>query len=179
MLPPGHIAAGYLVTRVVLYFGPQFAAAQHNELMLWGIFFSFAPDLDMFYTFYRTRRLTITDDDPSHREYYSHAPILWLLVGLGIYFLATDAFIKYVGLLLWIGSWTHFALDSIQHGVMWGWPLSRETYALKDHNKKSGIRESGFWRFWVKFIDFYATKMTLSFTVEISLVILAIALFLW
>lgn len=174
MLPPGHIATGYLVAKTVLHFGPKFTLQQTHILLALGAFFGFAPDLDMLYEFWQVKRLELYDDDPSHREYVSHAPVLWLIAGLAIYFLARDPFYKYMGLMVWLGSWSHFALDTIQHGVMWLWPYSKETYALKDRNLKSHLRERGFFAYWLEFLKFYATKVTLSFTIEICLIIAAL-----
>ncbi len=177
MLPPGHIAAGYLVAKTVLHFSPALPAVQRHWLLFWGAFFGFAPDLDMFYLFYRVKRLTVTDDDPNHRELYTHAPVLWLIAGLSIFFLAVDPFWKIFGLLVWLGSWSHFLLDTIQHGVMWAWPVRRKPYAFIGGLVKSHLRPIGFWNFWVQFIRFYATEMAVSFWIDVGIITAALVFF--
>jgi membrane-bound metal-dependent hydrolase YbcI (DUF457 family) len=181
MLPPGHIAAGYLVAKAVLEIGhPSFSSGQTNTLLFLGAFFAFAPDLDFLYLLFTAGRFTTHDEDPSHREFISHAPILWCIAGLLIYFLGSSLFIKYIGLLLWLCSWSHFALDTIiPDGVMWAWPFNKKTYTFVGRKEtKTHITEKRFIPFWLEFIQFYATKMALSFYIEIGLLILAAFVFL-
>ena len=53
MLPTGHVAAGYLTGYALLKFSNSgFTLAQHQQLIFWGMFFGFAPDLDMFFLFF-------------------------------------------------------------------------------------------------------------------------------
>src|SRR5579864_7278991 len=121
MLPPGHVAAGYLVTKTLLNIAkPAVTAVQLNRLLWWGVFFSFAPDLDNFVAFAIVRGWWYKPgtDSSIHRRFYSHVPLLWLIPGLLIYLVATSPYVRYIGLLLWLGSWTHFILDSIDYGVM-------------------------------------------------------------
>ena len=99
MLPPGHIAAGFLTAEVLLKFvHPNLTPAEYNQLIWWGMFFSFAPDLDSFVSFAREKAFIILDPEKNnHRKYLSHAPILWAVAGLLIYFLAPSTYIKYIG----------------------------------------------------------------------------------
>ena len=175
MLPPGHIAAGFLTAQALLAFTDHsFSSVQMAQLSFIGAFFRFAPDLDCFYSFFRLKRFTITDDDPSHRKYYSHAPMLWLITGLVIWFFASDPFLKYTGLLVWLGSWSHFLLDTIQHGVMWAWPFTSNIFAIKDRGMKFHIAETKFFPFWFQFVKLYMTKAALSFYIEIAIILVAL-----
>lgn len=177
MLPPGHVAAGYLTAEVLLKFAhPQLSATQQNQLLWWGIFFGFAPDLDYFYVFFREHAFTVKDSSKNnHRRLISHAPILWLIVGLVIYFLSTDVYYKILGLLLWLASWSHFILDSIEDGVMWLWPISTKQFALR-HPKNLIVEDSNFFSHWVKFIKQYATQR-LSFIFEVLIILAALIVY--
>ena len=179
MPPPGHIAAGYLVARALFHFNhPAFTSTQITNLIWLGTFFGFAPDLDFFYTLFRIKRWTVREDGENHRNYVSHVPIIWLAAGLAVYFLTSDPFVKYVGLLLWLGSWSHFILDTFSYGIMWAWPFSREVFAFKNKKIRIDIEEQRFLPFWIKFVQVYATKAWLSFSLEVGLIIAASVVFL-
>jgi len=175
MLPPGHIAAGYLTAKALLkIIHPQITAAQQNHLLAWGMFFGFAPDLDTFYTFFKVKAFTgSTQEKNNHRHFLSHAPVLWLIAGLLIYFLAPSEYIKLIGLLVWLGSWSHFLLDSIEYGIMWLWPFSKKQYALKRINIVVGRKQ--FWGYWIDFLKVYTTRY--SFYLEIIVILTAIIVY--
>src|SRR5258707_1017416 len=128
MLPPGHIAAGYLTAKVLLHFSHEgLTQVQQTRLVWWAIFFGFAPDLDMFLSFFKEKALVVKNvNKNNHRRFYSHAPVLWLITGLMIYIFASTPYFKIFGLLLWLGAWSHFILDSIDYGIMWLWPFSKQ-----------------------------------------------------
>lgn len=172
MLPPGHIAGGFLAAYGLLKITkPDLAPAQVDQLLWLGAFFGFAPDLDYFVSFFKERSLTVRDfEKNTHRQFISHAPLVWLAVGLLIYFLASSIFVKYLGLVIWLGSWTHFIADSVEYGVMWLWPFSTKYIGLipRDYLK---ITEPGFWRYWVKFVKLYTKAV--SFYLEILVIIVA------
>ena len=176
MLPPGHIAAGFLTAKAFLHFAhPELTSQQQNNLLWWGMFFGFAPDLDYFLAFAREKAFKISDfEKNSHRRFLTHAPVLWLIAGLLIYFSAQSAFYKMFGLLVWLGSWSHFLLDSLEYGVMWLWPLSGKYYGLRKvpHVK---INEPNFFKFWWKFILLYFKSV--SIYLEILIIIVAIVVF--
>ncbi len=175
MLPPGHTAAGYLVAYSLLKIAkPELPTEQINQLLLLGAFFGFSPDLDMFVAFAKAKAFTFSEKYVSHRRFYSHAPVLWLIPGLIIYFLATSVFIKYVGLLLWLGSWSHFIIDSVQYGIMWLWPFSSNVYALKDQGIDLVNKEKGFFKYWLYFLRLYKEKFQITFYLEILIILLAI-----
>ena len=177
MLPPGHIAAGYLTAEVLLHtIHPALSQNQQTQLLWWGMFFGFAPDLDYFYVFFRQRAFTVKDSNKAnHRKFLTHAPVLWLIAGLVIYFLSADVYYKTLGLLLWLASWSHFILDSIEDGVMWLWPLSSKQYAFR-FPEDLVIKEDSFFRYWWKFLVSYS-KQRLTFYLEIFIILTALIIY--
>jgi membrane-bound metal-dependent hydrolase YbcI (DUF457 family) len=173
MLPPGHIAAGFLTAKALLHFAhPGLSAAQQTHLLWWGAFFGFAPDLDNFVAFAKVRAWWYKPgtDSNIHRRFYSHLPVLWLFAGLLIYVFAWSPYYKMFGLVVWLGSWSHFLLDSIDiYGIMWLWPFNKEIWALKDRGVDVKINSKGFFEFWFNFLKFYVTRWT--FYVELVLLI--------
>ena len=178
MLPPGHIAAGFLTAKVLLEVThPALSQAQQNQLLLWGMLFGFAPDLDFFYAFFKTKSLLIVGEkDVTHRKFWSHAPILWLIAGLLIYFLSGSEYWKLVGLLVWLGSWSHFALDSIEYGIMWLWPLDKKVYAFKNREVRLVIPEKNVFKHSWQFLKIYST--TVTFYLELIIILSAIFIYL-
>ncbi len=170
MLPLGHIAAGYLVSHTLLATThPPLTLSDQQYLIWWGVFFGFAPDLDTFFIFKRTKRF-IGSDEIDHRKFYSHAPVIWLIAGLAVFLIAVlvgSLFFKYLGILIWLCSWTHFVLDSIQQGIMWLWPWRKSKFALGKKDIKEGIISQKFLAYWINFLKFYITKMKLSFYLEL------------
>jgi hypothetical protein len=175
MLPPGHIAAGFIVAKSLLVFTQAgFDQSQTNTLLFLGAFFSFAPDLDMFYAFVKTRSFTIPGTQINHRAYLTHSPLLWLALGLSIYFFSSDPLIQYTGLLLWLGSWSHFVLDSLKVGVRWLYPFSKKFYALEGPGNQENTPQKSFFAFWwYHFIHIYIKKFTSTFILEIILLLSA------
>lgn len=172
MLPPGHIAAGFLTAKVLLHFvHPQLSAAQQTHLLWWGMFFGFAPDLDNFVAFAKVRAWWYKKgvDNTIHRRFYSHLPALWFIAGLLIYFFAQSPYYKMFGQLVWLGSWSHFLLDSIEYGIMWLWPFNKEIWALKNRGVNNGIAGESFFEYWLNFLKIYITRWT--FIVEIIIII--------
>jgi membrane-bound metal-dependent hydrolase YbcI (DUF457 family) len=163
MLPPGHIAAGYLTAYALIKITkPDLDPSQINQLLLWGMWWGFAPDLDNFVAFLKIKSWWYKpgNDGSIHRKFYSHIPLLWIIPGLAIYFIAQDPYIKLVGLLVWLGSWSHFLLDSIEFGVMWLWPWNKEVWALKDRGVTWKFEGNGFVNYWANFLKAYSTKWT-------------------
>ncbi len=164
MLPPGHIAAGYLTAYGLLkVLKPDLAPTEIHQLYLWGMFWGFVPDLDTFYYFFRNGNWLVAGTEglkKNHRQYYSHAPILWLIAGLLVYFLVTSVYLKIVGLLIWLGAWSHFLLDSVEYGIMWLWPFSKKLYALKNREVKIVIEEKNFFKHCFLFIKLYAKRLS-------------------
>ena len=177
MLPPGHIAAGFLTAKALLHFAhPGLTQSQQTHLLWWGTFFGFAPDLDNFVAFAKVRALWYKKgvDNTIHRKFYTHLPILWLITGLLIYFCAQSPYYKTFGLLVWLGSWSHFVLDSIDlYGIMWLWPFNKQIWALKNRGIEVKISADNFFTYWLKFLKFYVT----TWTFFVELVLLTTVLF--
>lgn len=176
MLPVGHIAAGYLVGEALLKFvHPPLPAEQARQLLAWAMFCGFMPDLDMFYFFIKHKTFLVAADDASrdpHRKFISHEPVWWLLAGLLVYFSARSFYWKYAGLLLWLGSWSHFILDSIEYGIPWLAPFSKKLYALKNPEYKSVVKERHFIKHTAAFLKTYGRRLT--FYLEILIIVSAI-----
>lgn len=175
MLPPGHVAAGFLTAHaMVKVLRPDLTAAELQQFLLLGAFFGFAPDLDTFVAFAKVKSLTFeggVKDSANHRKFVSHAPVLWLLAGLLVYGFADGEFAKLAGLLLWLASWSHFLLDTIQYGIMWLWPVRSEIYAMLDRGVSVPVLAHGFWGYWWGFLKSYSRKT--SFYLELLIIAIA------
>ena len=182
MLPPGHIAGGYLVTRELLKVVPyHFNHEQTNWLYFWGMFFAFSPDLDFFYTFFKQKKFTGITKDNNHRDLLSHVPILWFIGSAILFLLSRSDFMHMVAILLWACSWSHFLLDSIQDGVMWLWPLTRKRFALipikNPVDFSASIANDGdksFFGYWWYFTKQVAINLPILVSCEILLIIIAV-----
>lgn len=182
MLPTGHIAGGYLVAKAVLAIAhPALSVADQEHLIWWTMFFSFAPDLDMFIMFFKLKKFR-GEHGHNHRTSWFHAPVLWLVAGLILSLIGwgmSRTFIEYLGLLLWLGSWSHFVFDSIQDGIMWRWPFSSEFVPLvgtmPDHNAPHPT--GGFFSYWSGAVKSYAVTEPWPFYLEFILIISALVVF--
>jgi len=180
MLPPGHAAAGFLVAKTLIELTqPQLSNTQVNNLLVAGAFFGFAPDLDMFYAFFKAKGFTLQNKAINHREYITHHPFFWLALGLLIVALAQNQFWQYFGILVWLGSWSHFLLDSHFVGVMWLWPFSNKFYAIKNPGQREEHNVQGFFNFWFSFVTKVYPKITppTFYTEIVLLIVTAIILF--
>lgn len=120
MLPPGHIAGGYIASFGILkLLKPDLDPSQINILLALGTFFGFAPDLDHFLAFARIKRFTVPNDRINHRHFISHAPFLWLAVCAALFLLFPDPLFRYGLIVVLAGSWSHFILDSFSYGIKW------------------------------------------------------------
>ncbi len=183
MLPPGHIAGGYLTAEFLLRtFHFNISNHQRHLLEFVGIFFGFAPDLDFFLAFYKARQLKIDHRKANHRKYFTHAPVLWMIAGIIIYLSAATDFYRALGLIVWLSSWSHFILDS-EWGIMWAWPFSKRLYPFSKmyyQNKYSAAvadqteeeMQQGFWKYWKNVVFSFYSKP--SGWIEILIIIIAI-----
>ncbi len=178
MLPPGHIAAGYLVGELVVHtLGINLPQQQKVQLVLWATFFGFAPDLDMFYAFFKERAFVINKEKIDHRTYITHRPLSWLLLGLIIWVFAPSHNWQLVGMLAWFGGWSHMVLDSIQYGVPWLWPLNTKLYAMCDTGKKLRNPNTHFWKYWFEFVRLYTQHFFLTLVLEAVVIFTALVVF--
>lgn len=178
MLPPGHIAAGYLTAYEIIKIGkPELSQHQINELLVVGAIAGFIPDLDMFAAFAKVRSFTITDGKTNHRKFWSHSPLIWMAIGLVIYFtawIASSTFFEYFGLIFWLGSWSHFILDSLDYGIHWFWPFSEQLFAVRNKEINLPNDEKEFFKYWWQFLKMYTQKLNFTFYTEIAILALAI-----
>ncbi len=177
MLPPGHIAAGYLTAKILtssLHY--NLTATQVNEISLIGAIIAFIPDLDFFFAFAKIKRLRIDSEAVNHRKLFTHTPIFWLVIGLIIFFVASTDFGKVIGLVVWLSAWSHLILDS-EWGIMWLWPAAKrffpfsESFYKRRYQFKHRQSES-FWKYWFWVaVDEYRG---LSGFIEILIIVLAL-----
>jgi inner membrane protein len=172
MLPFGHLAAGYLVADSLLK-SSGLSPAEAQSLMLWGVFFAFAPDLDFFYVFAKQKSLTVKGKE-NHRDYWTHRPMLWLAAGLAIIALSRDMYWLWFGIILWLCSWSHFVLDSLRTGVRWLWPFDGRFFALREPGAIEENPAKGFFRHWINMISLYRKRAPLAFYLEIAIVATAV-----
>ena len=177
MLPPGHIAAGFLVAEGLLaVINPALTSNEFNALLFTGAFFGFVPDLDMFYAFFKARGFTIPGTKINHRAYLTHRPLFWLGVASIVFIFAPSEFWKLFAVLVWLGTWSHFVLDSLKVGVMWLWPFTNKFYALKSAGEKEDNKSKGFFKYWFTHLTyFYPKKFTSTFVLEIIILFVSYA----
>jgi len=172
MLPFGHLAAGYLIADSLAK-ASGLPPNQAASLTWWGIFFAFAPDLDVFYSFWKAGGFTPPDNSHNHRGYFTHGPLLWLTAGSCLFLFGPTAYWRFLGLLLWLCSWSHFVLDSGRTGVPWLWPFRRRLYAFREPGVVEGNPAKGFFPYWLNMLRLYKEKAPLVFWLEIALVLVA------
>ncbi|MCX6715863.1 MAG: metal-dependent hydrolase [Candidatus Taylorbacteria bacterium] len=166
MVLPGHLAGGFLATKLLFFIsGAIFTPAQTTILYVIGILASEMPDLDLITFFFEHKSLKLQKTD-SHRKYISHAPIVWLILSLLIVlvgYIIGNQFTSYIGWVILFGSWSHFVFDSIEYGIMWLWPFSKHFYCLRtvppeeidDQKGTLGYYWTFIWKYYVKFWTFY------------------------
>jgi len=129
MVLPGHIAGGYLAAEAILLLAhPALPASQLTALLIIGTLAGEAPDIDLIW-FYLEHRFNKTVNVEGHRDYVTHAPLVWVIISLIIAVIgmaAHSVFTEYIGWMILAGSMSHFILDSIEYGVTWLWPLTNK-----------------------------------------------------
>lgn len=166
MLPPGHIAAGYLAGKLASQFIPELNKPEYLALTS---LFAFLPDLDFFFAFFKLKKF-ISSSDANHHDYLSHAPLLYLLAFVICYLLFPDYHL--VAITFIIGTWSHFIIDSISAvGILWLYPFNKKLYGLT-LDRRIEITDQRFFPHWQRFVKEY-TKV-FSFRLEIALIIIAI-----
>ncbi len=174
MLPPGHLATGFLVgTIIAKYFVPNLDPETIRQFGYWGAFWGFAPDIDEFWFFYKNKNwLVCPDAKEYHRNYISHAPAFWAILGLTVIYCSQSGYWWLMGYIMWFSSWSHFILDSYEYGIMWLWPFSSKLYAVKSAGVKSFVIEEK--RFVPhSLLVLKAYSKTLVFKLEVVLIIVA------
>ena len=176
MILSGHLALGYLVTYGLLkLFNFGFSAADTNFILLLGTVFGAIVDLDFFSYFIKNKTLRIKEN-VSHRDQMSHSPLLWLIVGLIVFFFGSDLFSKVIGLTIWLSTWGHFVFDTFEHGVMWRYPFSNKKYSLFGDNKFKSRKDESLVRHYLRFFtEFYPSTRTFW----IELIVVVVFLLVW
>jgi hypothetical protein len=178
MLPPGHIAAGFLTAKAYIdIVHPNVTAHQSTALLWLGAFFGFAPDIDMFYAFSQVGALKIDNSKSEHRRFITHRPVVWLVAGLLIAIVGAarhDSFVISIGMLLWLCSWSHFILDSVANGIEWLWPFSNKLYGFDDIQIHPKLKRDTFMDYWVGFVRAHFAESQIVGSFEIALLITAI-----
>src|SRR3989338_6100078 len=184
MLPTGHIAGGYLASiAAAKIFGAELPELSQDSMIAFGAFMGFAPDLDMFYSFYRKKRMYFDENSANpeinHRHYNTHAPLLHLSIALAIFILGAVTHSPWVqaGGVMWLaGTWSHFFLDSFGYGITWLAPISSKVYSFYNSGNKISVPGRGFFQYWGDFLKAYSKR--LEFYLELIVVIIALMVYL-
>jgi membrane-bound metal-dependent hydrolase YbcI (DUF457 family) len=135
MLPLGHLAGGYLMSKIILLFSRNYPLKIKKRLLLYGALISLLPDFDFIYPLLKFGTIFTKKSVFNHHETVFHAPFFWFLISLLIFLggvLFKKRQIKLISLIFFGSILSHLILDSffINHGPMWLWPFSRETYGF-------------------------------------------------
>jgi hypothetical protein len=179
MVLPGHLAGGYLAARWLLaVFHPGFSQIEIDSLLIVGTLAGDLPDIDL--AWYSFKHLVLkSQENDDHRQYISHSPLIWLgISSLVVLFglIAGSIFTQFIGWMILCGTWSHFILDSIEHGVMWLWPISKKKLYLRDApdpdlpGQKGGIK----W-YWDYIIKVYPYRITLYAEIVVTLAAIYLA----
>jgi hypothetical protein len=76
--------------------------------------------------------------------------------------------------MVWLGSWSHFVLDSTDVGVRWLYPFSGRFFALKNPGRPEPNTAKGFFPHWWNLCKQYWRRTPLTVCAEILLVIVAL-----
>jgi len=171
MLPPGHVAGGYLLARLVSLAVP--ALVSPLFFILTAVF-AFVPDLDMFVVFAKAKKFVNQEQDTSlHRRFISHSPLVYLAIYIAwLVIFPNSALIAHAFIL---GTWSHFLLDSFapaKDSIRWLYPFSKKPYGL-NFDEAIVVTEPNFYKHWLDFVHRY-TKV-FSFKLEVILILLALA----
>jgi membrane-bound metal-dependent hydrolase YbcI (DUF457 family) len=182
MLPPGHVAAGYLVSLGVgAVLGNHFPELRTPAMIALGTAAAFLPDLDMIASFLKVKRLYFNKDwqkpENNHRYYPSHYPLLYLVASGAIFLLGIllkKPMIETAAIMFLTGTWSHFLLDSWMVGIKWLWPWSGKNYKFSSHEGDDSAG-TGFLDFWKTFLKEYGRHPQAQ--IEAVLIFIAIIIF--
>ncbi len=140
MKPTGHLAGGYLATRLLLkQINPE---TDKRVLLTVGTLAGMLPDMDTLYHLARTRSLEFGADFDHHR-WITHTFPFYLIPGSLVYFygyLYDKRWLRQLSLLATTGAITHLLQDGIGSGtgLMWAWPFSRRMGGIGTLHVKGG-----------------------------------------
>lgn len=176
MVLPGHIAGGYLATFAFLSLtnASSLPAEQINLLYAIGILSAEGPDMDIIFFYLECAKHKIYKTN--HRDYITHAPIVWFLPAVIIIvcgIISSSPFVSSAGWIMLGGSFSHFVFDSIEYGIRWIWPFSNERFYLRDCGDQEIAGDGSFSHYWKYIISTYPKRWT--FYAEILIVIAAVS----
>ena len=176
MLPPGHVAGGYLVGYAfVRFIEPSLAIEEGRLLIFLAMTAAFAPDLDMFFSFFKVGGMRLATQSANHRLLFTHTPFFWIIVGTVTFFvLGATAMAARIAFVITVGACSHLLLDSIQYGIRWIYPFSKRLYSIRDQGVEFDLPAEGFIAHWIHFLRVYAERFTLTFILEIVLILCAL-----
>ena len=146
-----------------------------TALYVIGLIASEGPDFDLIKFFFEHRSMKLQKAD-SHRKYWSHAPLVWLMASLTIVlagYIAGSQFTSYIGWTILFGSWSHFIFDSIEYGIMWLWPFSKKPFYLHTAPVENIDERKGTLAYYWTFIWKYYLRLW-TFYLEIAVILLAL-----
>jgi inner membrane protein len=122
----GHLPAGFITAKLLF---PRFAvcSVSHKTFLFWGMLGAIAPDIDMLYFYLIDHR------QHHHHSYFTHFPILWLLLLLTsiLWFrLSLQRKKATLAVIFSLGGFIHMFLDSIVGDIWWFMPFVDEPFAL-------------------------------------------------
>ena len=125
-----HLPAGYLLTKALLRKRPEVGTGEEGSvarlgelqrLFFTGLFFSVAPDLDLFWFYLGSDRLV------PHHQYITHWPLFWLALAAGVWMLSLILrkieWRPYIFMAL-ANVMLHLVLDSVAAEIYWLAPFS-------------------------------------------------------
>lgn len=115
-----HAPAGYILSRAALSSGLLPATLSPRLVIATGVFAAILPDLDIIY-FY-----TIDARQHLHHSYWTHIPLFWVGVCLGVVaVLYVSRRTKYVPLVILAAAnlLVHCFLDTVVAGILWQQPF--------------------------------------------------------
>ena len=174
MVLPGHLAGGYLAARAVLFLAhASFSPGQTAALLVIGTLAGEAPDIDLLF-FYFNQRSKASKKVAEHRDYFTHAPSVWLILSLAIVasgFIFGSSFVRSIGWIILAGSFSHFILDSLEHGIRWLWPFSKRSFALLKSEPKGATtaRAGTFKYYWQLMTGPYLESWTVWLEIIVTL----------
>jgi hypothetical protein len=132
MVLPGHLAAGYLITKGLLDLAPGvFSPTQTTVLLIIGTLFGDGPDIDLIWFYFANKYWH--KDKKSHRDYFTHKPIVWLSLSIAVFLVGlavSSTIVQFLALVILASSCGHFIIDTIEGGVRWLWPFSSKKFEL-------------------------------------------------
>ena len=180
MLPTGHLAAGYLVTKFSLNaLLPLFPQADQPKFLIAGAVAAVIADVDVFVSIAKIGKFVSSTKEVDHRKNVFHAPAFhFALAALGfiVGWLGRWSDLQLYAILYFIGFASHFILDSLSYGIMWLWPLKNRLFALHEAGVYHDIPTNSVREFWTKLAVFYFTRA--EFYLELLLLALAAYFFL-